>query len=80
MTWVIWVQTSNDYRQLPEPLLSRCPPIQLRHLTLAELTGFVRREGMKRSLSEASIEFALEAQASRLDIVYFAEFWAMQEG
>ncbi|MCJ8141047.1 ATP-binding protein [Falsirhodobacter halotolerans] len=27
-----------------------------------------------------AIEFALEAQASRLDIVYFAEFWAMQEG
>ncbi|MCJ8141060.1 AAA family ATPase [Falsirhodobacter halotolerans] len=60
MGWVIWVLTSNDYRQLPEPLLSRCPPIQLRHLTLAELMNFVRREGTKRSLSEASIESICE--------------------
>ena len=27
-----------------------------------------------------AIEFAMEAQASRLDIAHFAEFWAMQEG
>lgn len=29
MSWVIWVMTSNDCRLLPEPLLSRCPPIRL---------------------------------------------------
>ena len=54
MSWVIWVLTSNDFRLLPEPLLSRCPPIRLCHLTLAELLAFVRREGAKRALSEAS--------------------------
>ena len=60
MNWVIWVLTSNDCRRLPEPLLSRCPPIRLRHLTLAELTGFVRREGARRNLSETSIEAICE--------------------
>ncbi|WJS83918.1 AAA family ATPase [Paracoccus sp. TOH] len=60
MSWVIWVLTSNDYRLLPEPLLSRCPPIRLRHLTLAELQAFVRREGAKRNLSETSIEAICE--------------------
>lgn len=63
MSWVIWVLTSNDYRLLPEPLLSRCPPIRLRHLTTAELTGFVRREGKKRNLSETSIEAICEVLA-----------------
>ncbi|MDF3606668.1 AAA family ATPase [Paracoccus sp. DMF-8] len=60
MSWVIWVLTSNDHRRLPEPLLSRCPPIRLRHLTLAELTGFVLREGTKRNLSASSIEAICE--------------------
>lgn len=56
MSRVIWVLTSNDCRLLPEPLLSRCPPVRLRHLTRAELTDFVRREGVKRALSEAAVE------------------------
>ncbi|UFS64886.1 hypothetical protein LO749_12155 [Paracoccus denitrificans] len=60
MSWVIWVLTSNDFRLLPEPLLSRCPPIRLCHLTLAELLAFVRREGAKRALSEASVEAICE--------------------
>ena len=60
MSWVIWVLTSNDHRLLPEPLLSRCPPIRLRHLTLAELVAFVRREGAKRNLSETSTEAICE--------------------
>ncbi len=60
MSWVIWVLTSNNCRRLPEPLLSRCPPIRLRHLTLAELVAFVRREGMRRNLSETSIEAICE--------------------
>ncbi|SOC20156.1 ATPase family protein associated with various cellular activities (AAA) [Rhodobacter sp. JA431] len=60
MRWVIWVLTSNDYRLLPEPLLSRCPPIRLRHLTLTDLVAFVRREGAKRNLSETSIEAICE--------------------
>lgn len=60
MSWVIWVLTSNDYRRLPAPLLSRCPPIRLRHLSLAELVAFVRREGAQRDLSETAIEAICE--------------------
>lgn len=63
MSWIIWVLTSNDCRLLPEPLLSRCPPIRLRHLTTAELTGFVLREGKKRNLSETAIEVICEVLA-----------------
>lgn len=63
LSWVIWVLTSNDYRLLPEPLLSRCPPIRLRHLTLAELVAFVRRNGAKRELSETAIEAICEVLA-----------------
>ncbi|MZQ91348.1 AAA family ATPase [Frigidibacter albus] len=56
MSWVSWVLTSNNYKLLPEPLLSRCPPMRLRNLTPAELDEFVRRDGGKRSLSDASID------------------------
>ena len=56
MPWM----TSSDCSRLPGPLLSRCPPIRLRHLTIAELTGFVRREGAKRNLSETSLEAICE--------------------
>jgi len=61
MSWVVWVLTSNTYRLLPEPLLSRCPPLRLRDLTEAELIGFVRREGKVRGLSEDVIEAIAEA-------------------
>ncbi len=61
MSWVIWVLTSNNHRALTAPLLSRCPPIRLRDLTLVELEGFVRREGVSRRLSEAGIEAIVEA-------------------
>lgn len=40
MSYVIWVLTSNDYRCLPEPLLSRCPPITLRPLSMTVLIAF----------------------------------------
>ncbi|WP_255469857.1 AAA family ATPase [Paracoccus sp. FO-3] len=63
MSWVMWVLTSNDHRRLPEPLLSRCPPIPLRPLTLAELQGFVRREGVKRALSETAVDAICEVLA-----------------
>lgn len=63
MSWVIWVLTANNHRQLPEPLLSRCPAIHLRNLTPAELQTFVRREGAKRSLSELSIDVICEVLA-----------------
>lgn len=63
MSWVGWVLTSNDCRRLPEPLLSRCPPIRLRSLTVAELVAFIRHEGAKRALSETAIEAAAAAMA-----------------
>ena len=63
MGWVGWVLTSNNWHLLPEPLLSRCPPLRLRELTSVELAGFIRREGMKRDLSEAAIDAILGALA-----------------
>ncbi|AGT07404.1 AAA family ATPase [Paracoccus aminophilus] len=63
MSWVNWVLTSNDYRRLPEPLLSRCPPIRLRNLTSEELAGFIRREGPQRQLSQLAVETILDALA-----------------
>lgn len=60
MSSVGWILTSNTSSILPEPLRSRCPPIHLRHLTAAELSQFVRREGIKRQLSETSIEAMAE--------------------
>ena len=56
MSWIGWVLTSNSHRSLPSPLLSRCPPIALRHLSVAELTAFIRREGARRELSEVATE------------------------
>lgn len=63
MGWVGWVLTSNNWHLLPEPLLNRCPPLRLRELTSVELAGFIRREGMKRDLSEAAIDAILGALA-----------------
>jgi hypothetical protein len=57
--------TVNATRPLPEPLLSRCPPIRLPQLTTRDLTGFARRQGARRALSDDSIEVIVEAiQAS----------------
>lgn len=62
---VSWVMTVNATRPIPEPLLSRCPPIRLPHLTTRDLTGFARRQGARRALSDDSIEVIVEAiQAS----------------
>ncbi|TDK50351.1 AAA family ATPase [Antarcticimicrobium luteum] len=61
MSWVGWVLTSNTYRLLPEPLLSRCPPLRLRDLTQGELIGFIRREGKIQGLSEDVVEAIAEA-------------------
>ena len=63
MSWVIWVLTSNDFRKLPGPLLSRCPPIRLQELTHAEVVGFARRQGRRRGLSEVSIVAITEVLA-----------------
>lgn len=60
MSWVGWILTSNTAALLPEPFLSRCPPVHLRHLTAHELAAFVRREGARRDLSETAIEAMAE--------------------
>lgn len=61
MGWVIWVLTSNSSSSLPQPLLSRCPPIRLRALTLDELIAFALRQGARRDLSEVSIDAIVQA-------------------
>lgn len=61
MSYVIWVLTSNDYRRLPEPLLSRCPPIRLSALSRDDLVSFAQREGARRGLLETSIEVITDA-------------------
>lgn len=61
MGWISWVLTSNDWRRLPEPLLSRCPPVRLATPSLDDLLGFAQREGVKRGLSQISIEALVEA-------------------
>lgn len=61
MSFVIWVLTSNDCRLLPEPMLSRCPPIHLREVSKAELVAFAQREGRRRGLSEISTEAVADA-------------------
>lgn len=63
MSWVIWILTANTSRHLPAPLLNRCPPIRLRDLTLAELDGFIRREGANRGLSDPAIDAIGQALA-----------------
>lgn len=61
MSYVIWLMTSKNAFSLPEPLLSRCPPIRLQGITTAELMGFARREGQKKALDDVSIEAVVEA-------------------
>ncbi|MCE6949534.1 AAA family ATPase [Cereibacter sphaeroides] len=61
MRWISWILASNDWRSLPQPLLSRCPPIRLERPTVQHLKGFARHQGAKRGLSEDSIEAICEA-------------------
>ena len=61
MSWISWVLTSNDWRALPAPLLSRCRPIRLRPLTSAELVSFIRREGRRMGVGTTALEATVEA-------------------
>lgn len=56
MGWIIWVLTSNDWRRLPDPLLSRCPPIRLGPPTLEHLVNFGACEGAQRGLTPEAID------------------------
>lgn len=60
MSYVIWVMTSNNHRRLPEPLLSRCPPIRLRALSTADLTAFALCHGRRKGLSGLSVEVLVD--------------------
>lgn len=56
MSHVGWVMTTNNFRLLPEPLISRCPPIRLEAPTLPHLKDFACRQAVARNLGEASTE------------------------
>lgn len=59
--FIIWILTSNDCSLLPEPLLSRCPPIRLRALTREDLAGFARRQAKRQGLTDPSTHAIIEA-------------------
>jgi hypothetical protein len=63
MSWMSWILTSNNFRQLPMPLLNRCPPTRLQEPTATDLDRFVRRQGTRDALSDASIEAIVSALA-----------------
>ena len=52
MSWVGWVMTANSLKGMPEPLLSRCPPLLLPPLSQEQLIGFIRCQSKKRGLTE----------------------------
>ncbi|WP_372992124.1 AAA family ATPase [Sulfitobacter sp.] len=55
LSWVGWVLTANSLRGLPEPLLSRCPPLELPPVSKQHLIGFARRLGEARELPDEAI-------------------------
>ena len=42
MSGIGWIMTANSRAGLPDPLLSRCPPLVLPPLTLSDLIGFAQ--------------------------------------
>ncbi|KFE33620.1 AAA family ATPase [Thioclava atlantica] len=56
MRWISWVLTSNNRRNVPAPLLSRCRVVDVAPLTGVHLAHFARREGARRGLSDGRIE------------------------
>ncbi|SLN74656.1 Lon protease [Roseivivax jejudonensis] len=64
MSWVGWVLTANSIEGLPEPLLSRCPPLQLSDISREDLQDFARREAERRKLPDLAISAIEESLAS----------------
>jgi len=60
MSRIGWVMTANSRRGLPDPLLSRCPPLILPPLTLADMIGFAEREGKARGLTAPALDAVIE--------------------
>ncbi|OOY26335.1 hypothetical protein BMI90_18365 [Thioclava sp. L04-15] len=63
MRWITWVLTSNNRRNVPAPLLSRCRVVDVAPLTGVHLVHFARREGARRGLSDGAIEALSEVLA-----------------
>lgn len=55
LSWVGWVLTANSLRGLPEPLLSRCPPLELPQVSKQHLIVFAQRLGTARDLPDEAI-------------------------
>ena len=71
MRWISWILTSNNRRNVPAPLLSRCRVVDVPPLSGADLAHFARREGSARGLSEdviATLAEMLEGSSCRLDL------------
>ena len=60
MSGIGWIMTANSRGGLPEPLLSRCPPLMLPALSLPDLIGFAEREGAARDLTAPALEAVIE--------------------
>lgn len=50
-----WVLTANSLHGLPEPLLSRCPPLDLSPVSKQHLIGFARRLGRASELPDEAV-------------------------
>jgi hypothetical protein len=55
LSWVGWVLTANSLYGLPEPLLSRCPPLELPQVSKQHLISFAQRLGKAHHLSDEAI-------------------------
>lgn len=56
MRWISWVLTSNNRRNVPAALLSRCRVIDVPPLSGAHLAYFARREGAARGLPADTVD------------------------
>ncbi|MFT3691332.1 hypothetical protein [Paenirhodobacter sp.] len=64
MGWIIWVLISNNWRLLPDPKISRCPPIRLEVPAPEHLHGFAANEGARRGLMPEAVD-AIRATLDR---------------
>jgi hypothetical protein len=60
MSGIGWIMKTNSRRGLPDPLLSRCPPLVLPPLSLSDLIGFAEREGAARGLTAPALDAIIE--------------------
>jgi hypothetical protein len=61
MSHIGWVMTANRLDGLPDPFLSRCPPLNLSTLGMRDLIGFAERESARRGLSCAALGGIIDA-------------------